>query len=90
MSPALQVDFLPSESPGKPRKNGRDDLICKADIENNHMDTKGGGGWEGLRLTGIYTIDTYICRLAYIYTLYIEIEIDIYIYIYILLILCIK
>ena len=33
MSPTLQVDFLLSESPGKPRKNGRDDLICKAEIE---------------------------------------------------------
>ena len=68
MSPALQVDFLLSESPGKPRKNGRDDLICKADIENNHMDTKRGGGWEGLRLTGIYTIDIYIYTIdMYIY-----------------------
>ena len=46
-------------------KNGTDDLIYKAeidtDVENKHMDTKGGGGgWDELGDWDwhIYTIDT--------------------------------
>ena len=30
---ALQADSLPSEPPGKARKNGTDELICRAGIE---------------------------------------------------------